>query len=95
MNITRQRTVGMYAIRNKGTKEWLYGTDYREYPYKQRTSQYKAITFEDKEEAEWEFKRRQCNNDYAIIEVELRAISDWPPRLISPLDSLRKGGKNS
>lgn len=64
----------MYAIRNKRTKKWLYGTDYRRCPPIQRTSFNQAITFEDLEEAEHQFKRRQCGKDYVIVEVELRVI---------------------
>ncbi|MCF6461484.1 hypothetical protein [Clostridium sp. Cult3] len=64
----------MYAIRDKRTKKWLCGTDYSEYPYRQRISHNRALTFEDKEDAEWEFKRRECSKDFEVVEVELNVM---------------------
>jgi len=66
----------MYAIRHKKTNKWLYGTDYREQPYKQRTSYDMALTFEDKDEAEWEFKKRRCSKDFEIVKVRLEIVGD-------------------
>lgn len=61
----------MYAIRNRRTKKWVYGTDYRYHPYHQRTSKDQAITYDDLEYAEWDFRHRKCGKDYEIIECEL------------------------
>mgnify|MGYP001233688935 FL=1 len=62
----------MYAIRNKRTKKWLYGTDFREYPYKQRISNEQAMLFESKEDAEYQFRRRDCKEgQYEIVKVKL------------------------
>lgn len=62
----------MYAIRNKINNKWLYGTDFREYPYKQRISNEQAMLFESKEDAEYQFRRRDCKEDeYEIVKVKL------------------------
>lgn len=61
----------MWAIRNKRTKKWLYGTDYRRNPATQRTSHNRAITFETKEDAEHELEYRHCGKSYEIIPVEI------------------------
>lgn len=67
----------MYAIRNKINNKWLYGTDYREYPPKQRTSDRQALTFETLEDAEYEFKTRECSSDeYEIVKVRLKIVGD-------------------
>ena len=71
----------MYAIRNKKTKKWVYGTDYRHrHPkkdgrpsFQQRTSFNQALTFEDIPSADLEFKIRGCGRDYEIAEVILCA----------------------
>lgn len=67
----------MYAIRNKINKKWLYGTDYREYPPKQRISDRQALIFETLEDARYEFKTRECNSDeYEIVKVRLEIVGD-------------------
>ena len=67
----------MYAIRNKITGQWLYGTDYRECPPRQRTSNRQALTFETLEDAEYEFKKRECDkHEYEIGKVQLRIVGD-------------------
>ena len=63
----------MYAIRNKRTKKWLYGTDYRYSPPHQRTSKNKVCVFEDYKTAELEFKFRGCGNDYEIALIKIEA----------------------
>ncbi len=64
----------MYAIRNKRTGKWLYGTDFRHYPYTQRTSFEQAMTWEMYEAAFSEFKSRMCGKDYEIIPVRIEEI---------------------
>lgn len=67
----------MYAIRNKINNKWLYGTDYREYPPKQRISDRQALTFGTLEDAEYEFKKRECDKcEYEIVEVTLEIVGD-------------------
>lgn len=67
----------MYAIRSKLTGQWLYGTDYREYPYIQRLSNRQAMIFETLEEAEFEFERRECNEEFGIVEVKLLDMKEY------------------
>lgn len=59
----------MYAIRNKRTKKWVYGTDYRYSPRRQRTSFDRALTYKDYGHAEIDFMCRQCGKDYEIVPV--------------------------
>ncbi len=59
----------MYVIINKKNKKMVYGTDYRYNPPHQRLSWKKCLTFEDREEAEYEFRHRRCGKDYVICEV--------------------------
>ncbi|KGN00320.1 hypothetical protein IRP63_05365 [Clostridium botulinum] len=57
----------LYAIRNKNTKEWLFGTDFREFPPTQRISKEQAVTYMDKEYAEVDFRVRRCRKDYEVV----------------------------
>jgi len=59
----------MYAIINKRTKKWLYGTDYRYSPNHQRTSHERVLVFEDFESAKAEFIVRKCGKDYDIVPI--------------------------
>lgn len=65
----------MYAIRNKRTKKWLFGTDYRYSPSHQRTSENRAIVFEDYDHAKAEFRHRECGKAYEIVPVKLLEIT--------------------
>lgn len=68
----------MYAIKNKITDQWLYGTDYRECPPIQRISDNQAMTFETLEDAERAFRIRKCDKyEYEIVEVKLLDIKEW------------------
>ena len=60
----------MWAIKNRRTGKWLYGTCFG-YPTTQRTSFEKAMLFEDYEEAQREFERRKCGDNYKICLVKL------------------------
>lgn len=64
----------MWAIRNKRTRKWLYGTDYRYRPFHQRTSRDRVLVFGNNLEANIEFKHRQCGKDYEIVLVRIEAI---------------------
>ncbi len=35
------------------------------------------MLFESKEYAEYQFKRRDCNKDYEIVEVQLLDMKEW------------------
>ena len=60
-----------YAIINKRTCRFVYGTDYRYHPYQQRTSPFKAIIYDDLFFAEVDFKCRRCGRDYKIVKVDI------------------------
>ena len=62
----------MYAIINKKTKEFVYGTDFRYHPHHQRTSKDEMLTFEYLDECEGAFEHRQCGKNYEIVEVEVK-----------------------
>lgn len=66
----------MYAIINKRTKKWLYGTWWQNGRIVQRTSEDNAKLFEWHFEAETEFKRRCCGKDYKIVPVRLEILED-------------------
>lgn len=65
----------MWAIRNKNTKKWLYGTDFR-LPYTQHTSFDRVMLFFDEREARYAFKSRQCGKDFEVVAVRLEAVED-------------------
>lgn len=65
----------MYAIRNKRTRKWMFGTDFRRYPYTQRTSFEQAMIFDSYENAAHEFKRRMCGKSYEIIPVRIEDLT--------------------
>ena len=64
----------MYAIRNRKTLKWVCGTDFRTYPFRQRTSDENVLIFETQEQARIEFKRRMCGTAYEIVAVRIEAI---------------------
>lgn len=66
----------MYAIRNKRTRKWLYGTDFRHYPYTQITSFEQARTWDTYEEACSEFNHRMCGKCYEVVPVRIEALED-------------------
>ena len=64
----------MYAIRNKRTKKWLYGTWHQDGRIVQRTSYDCAMIFNDDDTAQLEFEIRQCGKDYEIVPVRLESL---------------------
>lgn len=60
----------MYAIQNIKTGKFLYGTDYRYFPFHQRTSFEQMLTFDEYFYAECAFVSRECGKDYRIVELE-------------------------
>lgn len=68
----------MYAIRNKRTRKWLYGTDYSYADGKprQRTSDDRAMLWENYEDATNEFRWRRCGKDYEVVPVRLEALEE-------------------
>ena len=68
----------MYAIRNKRTRKWLYGTDrsYADGKPRQRTSDFRAMLWEHYEDALLEFRLRGCGKDYEVVPVRLEALEE-------------------
>ena len=77
----------MYAIQNVKTGKFVYGTDYRYSPRRQRTSFNRMLTYEDLEDAQSDFLQRQCGKDYKIAvlkTVEVKRLIE-PPKSYSDL----------
>lgn len=66
----------MWAIRNKRTKRFVYGTDYRYWPFHQRTSDTKTLIFANETEARWEYRHRRCGKEYEIVPVRIEVLED-------------------
>lgn len=68
----------MYAIRNRRTRKWLYGTDrsYSDGKPRQRTSDDRAMLWETYEEARAEYNYRRCGKDYEVVPVRLEALEE-------------------
>lgn len=68
----------MYAIRNKRTRKWLYGTDrsFSDGKPRQRTSDDRAMLLETYEEATNELRWRRCGKDYEVVPVRLEALEE-------------------
>ena len=66
----------MYAIQNRKTKKFVYGTDYRYYPRHQRTAFDRVITYDSYESAKHDFIHRGCGKDYQIVAIKVETIDD-------------------
>lgn len=69
----------MYAIQNIKTKKFVYGTDSRYFPRRQRTSRKQMITYASAWQAQVDYKARHCGKDYRIVllkEVEVEQVTD-------------------
>lgn len=60
----------MFAIQNRRTGKFVYGTDYRYYPRHQRTDFERMLTYDEYCFAECDFLSRGCSKDYRIVELE-------------------------
>lgn len=60
-----------YAIWNRKYRKWLYGTDFRCSPPRQRLDDDMPKLFLTEEDAEREFRRRQCGKEYEIKKVSV------------------------
>lgn len=65
----------MYAIINKRTKKWVYGTWWQDGRRVQRTSSERLLTYERREDAELDFHCRRCGRDYQIVQVKVEVIT--------------------
>jgi hypothetical protein len=67
----------MFAIRNRRTRQWLFGTDWNYNPPRQRLANDWAEVFRSREQGEFEFRRRQCSEKtYRLCEVQIIEIRD-------------------
>jgi len=62
----------MWAIRNKRTKKWLYGTNFDRNgrPY-QLTSFDCVMTWDEYSGAEIEYRQRRCGKDYELVPIKI------------------------
>ena len=60
----------MYAIQNIKTKKFVWSTDYRNIPYKQRTSKEQVLTYEWLRQAQIDFYHRRCGKAYRIVKLK-------------------------
>ena len=59
-----------FCIMNKQTGKFVYGTDYRYSPPRQRTSDRQALTYSSK------LEERGCGRNYVVVQVKLEVVSD-------------------
>lgn len=60
-----------FAIRNRRTKKWVYGTWWQDGRVIQRTSTDMAITYDSREYAERDMWHRKCGKDYEVVAVKI------------------------
>lgn len=80
----------MYAIQNIKTGKFMYGTDYRYSPPRQRTSNNRMLTYDDLWLAKCDFLHRKCGKDYKIAvlkTVEVKRLIE-PPRNYEDMDNI-------
>lgn len=64
----------MWAIRNKRTGKWLFGTWWQNGRVIQRTSDDMAMTFETEEYAKNEMRYRRYGKDYEAVPVRIEVL---------------------
>ena len=63
--------MSVYAIQNKRTKEFVYGTDYRYgKPAHQFTEPEVGLLFTSRFDAELTMEGRRCGKSYEVVEVK-------------------------
>ena len=72
----------MYAIKNIKTDKWVFGTDYRYFPPRQRTSKNQMLTYDTFAYALYDFSHRKCGKDYRIVVLKKIEVK----RVIEPID---------
>ena len=71
----------MYAIQNIKTGKFVYGTDYRYSPRRQRTSIDQMLTYDSLYNAQCDFLHRGCGKDYKNVvlkTIEVKRIIEPP-----------------
>lgn len=71
----------MFAILNWRKREYVYGTDFRYRPFRQRTSPDKMLTFATFEDAAADYAVRNCGADYVVVELEQIRVK----RVVAPV----------
>ena len=74
----------MFAIQNRRTGKFVYGTDYC-YPRHQRTDFERMLTYDEYRFAECDFLSRGCGKDYRIVELEPVKVK----RVLPPVEDER------
>lgn len=67
----------MFAIQNQRTKKFLYGTDFRYSPPRQRTSFNQMRTYETASDALFDLTQRKCGKDYRVVclkKIEVKRV---------------------
>lgn len=64
----------MWAIRNKRTGKWLYGTWRQDVRIIQRTSENRALLLSTEEDALYEMRIRKCGKSYEAVPVRLEIL---------------------
>lgn len=70
----------MFAIQNRKTGKFVYGTNYCYYPRHQRTDFERMLTYDEYRFAECDFLSRECGKDYRIVvlkSVEVKRVIDY------------------
>lgn len=68
----------MYAIQSTITKQWVYDTNFIEFPHIQRLSTNQALTFETFEDARFAFNLRDCDKtEFEIVKVVLLTDNEF------------------
>lgn len=78
-----------YAIRDKRTGRWVYGTDHRYHPLRQLTSDNRFIVYPTLEDAKQDFEFRRCGKAYQICKLwaEVDSVcSDWEEWILCETD---------
>lgn len=85
----------MFAIQNRRTGKFLFGTDYRKNPPLQRTSFDEMRTYPDLSYAVADYNNRRCGKDYRIVvlkSVEVERVIDYAEHLDYDMRQRPKGG---
>lgn len=78
----------MYAIQNIKTRKFVYGTDYRYSPRRQKTSINQMLTYDSLYYAKHDFLHRGCGKEYKIVvlkTVQVKRVIE-PPKSYDDID---------
>lgn len=65
-----------YAIQNKRTKKFVFGTDWRFSPPHQITESEVGMIFTEKFDAEITMSVRKCGKEYEVVEIKPLEVVD-------------------